>query len=486
MTTALNWDWSNEADFNDEKISADLLERNKYAKYIYEISSARGKDNHFALNINAQWGAGKTHFVKRLASTIKDAHPTVYIDAWKQDYSDDPLLAIFSCIIEQLGQQSDKFITISKKVEKKLIFLFKDLAPLLIKEVINGATGTKLGDAAKGITEGLIKLHNNKNNAIIDIKKDISEWVQLIKNQDAMEKNLPIYIFIDELDRCRPSYAIKLLEIVKHIFDVSGVVFIISTDTNQLQHSIKVIYGNEFDASHYLSRFFDRRFILPSPSMEQLLIQRTPDTFKESFNDAGKSTNYLPCDFDSYIKSCSSIFKAMDISLRESVKYYDKLCDLLLTQNKYFDSYLLLILICLNEKDNYIYSEIKNDREVTTSKSIFISNPIHLYFDLSIQKTLVDFFNGSGHISPRNNFSTKELSTTILGYTKSSITMMQYKEPFSYFGTERTHWRDGGISQTSDLDTYLKMTLARIKGNGMEIENKHYFDLVELSTLMSD
>ncbi|WP_250870482.1 P-loop NTPase fold protein [Hafnia paralvei] len=116
MTTVLNWDWSNETDFNDEKISADLLERNKYAEYIYKISSVRGKDSHFALNINAQWGAGKTHFVKRLASTIKDAHPTVYIDAWKQDYSDDPLLAIFSCIIEQLGQQSDKFITISKKL----------------------------------------------------------------------------------------------------------------------------------------------------------------------------------------------------------------------------------------------------------------------------------------------------------------------------------------------------------------------------------
>lgn len=485
MTTDLNWDWSNEADFNDEKISADLLERNKYAEYIYKISSIRGKNNHFALNINAQWGAGKTHFVKRLAATIQNAHPTVYIDAWKQDYSDDPLLAIFSCIIEQLGQQSDKFITISKKVEKKLVFLFKDIAPLLIKEVINGTTGTKLGDSAKGIAEGLIKLHNNKNNAIIEIKKDISEWVQLIKNRDAMEKNLPIYIFIDELDRCRPSYAIKLLEIVKHIFDVSGVVFIISTDTNQLQHSIKVIYGHDFDASHYLSRFFDRRFILPSPPMEELLIQRTPDTFIESFDNAGKPSNNLPCDFDFFIKSCSSIFKAMDISLRESIKYYDKLCDLLLTQNKYLDSYLLLILICLNEKDNNIYSEIKKNRDLTTSTSILLSNPISLYFNLSLQKTLVDFFQGTG-INPRNNLETEKASSTILQYIKSSMAMEQYKEPNSNSGRDRISWRKGGLLQKSDLDTYLKMTLARIKGTDMEIENKNYFDLVELSTLMSD
>lgn len=486
MTTALNWDWSNEADFNDEKISADLLERNKYAKYIYEISSARGKDNHFALNINAQWGAGKTHFVKRLAYTIKDTHPTVYIDAWKQDYSDDPLLAIFSCIIEQLGQQSDKFITISKKVEKKLIFLFKDLAPLLIKEVINGATGTKLGDAAKGITEGLIKLHNNKNNAIIDIKKDISEWVQLIKNQDAMEKNLPIYIFIDELDRCRPSYAIKLLEIVKHIFDVKGVVFIISTDTNQLQHSIKVIYGNDFDASHYLSRFFDRRFILPSPSMDYLLIKRTPDTFIGYFKDQEKPTNNLPCDFDFYIKSCSSIFKAMDISLRESIKYYDKLCDLFLIQNRYFDIYLLIILMCLNEKDNLVYSEIKNSSDMSTLKNRIITNCITLYFDLSERNTRVEYFSTHVGLNTINSYGTEKVSTSIWNYIETSIKTINYEKPYSSSGQTKKHWYSGGISNTPSLDNYLKITCAKIKDKDMEIGINDYFDLVELSTLMSD
>lgn len=484
MTTALNWDWSNEADFNDEKISADLLERNKYAKYIYEISSARGKDNHFALNINAQWGAGKTHFVKRLASTIKDAHPTVYIDAWKQDYSDDPLLAIFSCIIEQLGQQSDKFITISKKVEKKLIFLFKDLAPLLIKEVINGATGTKLGDAAKGITEGLIKLHNNKNNAIIDIKKDISEWVQLIKNQDAMEKNLPIYIFIDELDRCRPSYAIKLLEIVKHIFDVSGVVFIISTDTNQLQHSIKVIYGNEFDASHYLSRFFDRRFILPSPSIEQLLKKQSPDAVLSNFDSFEHKLHPQPANTVSFIESCSSIFQCLNISLREAIKCYDKYCDLLLTQNMNLNGYLLLILICLSEKNNAIYSQIKNNHNLLSNQPL-PQKEVTLSFNLSTEVTGVFYFTPKNGYTNRNSLACKNVTVDITHYIKSSIDVINIKDPYTVQGKQKEHWSDGGLSYDNTLESLLKITSTRAKTDNNEMPISNYFDLVELSTLIS-
>ncbi|TBL88912.1 P-loop NTPase fold protein [Hafnia alvei] len=485
MTTALNWDWSNEADFNDEKVSADLLERNKYAKYIYEISSARGKDNHFALNINAQWGAGKTHFVKRLASTIKDAHPTVYIDAWKQDYSDDPLLAIFSCIIEQLGQQSDKFITISKKVEKKLIFLFKDLAPLLIKEAINGATGTKLGDAAKGITEGLIKLHNNKNNAIIDIKKDISEWVQLIKNQDAMEKNLPIYIFIDELDRCRPSYAIKLLEIVKHIFDVSGVVFIISTDTNQLQHSIKVIYGNEFDASHYLSRFFDRRFILPSPSIEQLLKKQSPDSVLLNFNSLEYKLHPQPTNADSFIKSCSSIFQCLNISLRESIKCYDKYCDLLLTQNMNVNGYLLLMLICLSENNIALYSEVKHNHKSLSLNQPLAQQEVTLSFDLSTEVTGVLRFASKNGYSTPNGFASQYITTNIIHYIKTAIDVINIKYPYTVQGNQKEYWSDGALSNDSSLESFLKMASTRTKTNNKEMPISNYFELVELSTLIS-
>ncbi|WP_241496697.1 P-loop NTPase fold protein [Aeromonas caviae] len=82
---------------------------------------------------------------------------------------------------------------------------------------------------------------------------------------------------IDELDRCRPSYAVEMLETIKHIFDISGVVFVLATDTEQLQHAIKVIYGEGFDAESYLGRFFHRRFTLGSISRREFIQQTIAD-----------------------------------------------------------------------------------------------------------------------------------------------------------------------------------------------------------------
>ena len=82
----------------------------------------------------------------------------------------------------------------------------------------------------------------------------------------AKENNdLPLVVMIDELDRCRPSYAVELLEVAKHLFSVDGIIFVLSLDRAQLAHSVRSIYGNEFGASGYLRRFFDIDYRLPDP-----------------------------------------------------------------------------------------------------------------------------------------------------------------------------------------------------------------------------
>ena len=74
---------------------------------------------------------------------------------------------------------------------------------------------------------------------------------------------LPMFVFIDELDRCRPSFAIELLEGVKHLFGIQGVCFVVSTNMAQLSESIKAVYGSGFDGYGYLKRFFDVEYSLP-------------------------------------------------------------------------------------------------------------------------------------------------------------------------------------------------------------------------------
>lgn len=68
---------------------------------------------------------------------------------------------------------------------------------------------------------------------------------------------------IDELDRCRPDYALSLLEIVKHFFNVSGVHFVLGVNLSELQNSVRVRYGSNVDAATYLQKFYSVVLRLP-------------------------------------------------------------------------------------------------------------------------------------------------------------------------------------------------------------------------------
>jgi hypothetical protein len=81
----------------------------------------------------------------------------------------------------------------------------------------------------------------------------------------------PLFVVVDELDRCRPDYALRMLEEIKHFFDVPGVVFILGLHGGQLSKSIKAVYGTEFDSDDYLRRFFTRRYELRSQSIVELV-----------------------------------------------------------------------------------------------------------------------------------------------------------------------------------------------------------------------
>lgn len=290
----IEWNWDRDDEYLGEKLPNDTLDRQKYASHLYGVCIARGKKSNLVLNINAEWGAGKTYFTKRLAKTISSVHPTIYIDAWKEDFSDDPLLTVFSSIKEQLTGQSDKFTTLINKTIANIGPLLKTATPLILKGLVKKYIDVDaITDLTKDLSVKLLELHSEKSKKINNIKKGISEWVRFIEQQDGIEKELPLFIIIDELDRCRPDFAINLLEITKHIFNIPGVVFVIATDTEQLQHSIKVVYGNEFSASHYLNRFFDRRFLLPSPKMLDFLTTISGGDFTDNFDDYKKKLS--PC-----------------------------------------------------------------------------------------------------------------------------------------------------------------------------------------------
>lgn len=248
----------------------------------YELRS----DESFVLNINAKWGYGKTYFLQSIKKELEKNHKVIYFDAWQNDFTKEPLLAFISVMSEELKEY---FETKDKKANAFFKIAFKSSLPLIISILAKQATGCTL-DELMEISEEEKTDETNKNSNISDIKTGISSLMSkateialqehsdiktsidkfkidmknlLIKIND--DKELPLFILIDELDRCRPNYAIELLESIKHLFDIPGIIFLIATDSKQLSHSINAVYGEKFASEKYLKRFFDQEYTLKEP-----------------------------------------------------------------------------------------------------------------------------------------------------------------------------------------------------------------------------
>ncbi|MEH8123200.1 KAP family P-loop NTPase fold protein [Aeromonas veronii] len=355
---AVQWDGPGAIASSEEILSADRLDRARYAEFLTNYLAAEGKQRNYVLNLNAEWGAGKTWFIKRWYMELKAHYPTVYIDAWQQDFSDDPLLTVISSIIEQLKEEAGSR-QLSPYLSTKLASLLKATAPIVTKALFKKVSGINIDDVQDVITaddagklvESLFQDTRKKTEAVQLLKHEIKQWVEAIIGKK--KKQAPAFILIDELDRCRPSYAVEMLETIKHIFDIQGVVFVLATDTEQLQHSIKVIYGEGFHASAYLRRFFRRQFALKEISKASFIesYMTIDDALFEQlfprFKTIGEFSLLL-----------SVLADAFSLQLRDIEQYIDKVKAAISNFSDSFDLVIFSILLLAKEREPELYRQI--------------------------------------------------------------------------------------------------------------------------------
>ncbi|MGN5221021.1 KAP family P-loop NTPase fold protein [Aeromonas veronii] len=336
-----------------EELAGDRLERARYADFLTNYLAAEGKQRNYVLNLNAEWGAGKTWFIKRWYMELKAHYPTVYIDAWQQDFSDDPLLTVISSIIDQLKMIAGKENPIPEGMRQRLLGLFKVGGKLALKAAIKKAGLEEddfylEGDDANQLVDALCSNQKERYESIQYLKQEIRQWVEGAVGLGNGELDYPAFILIDELDRCRPSYAVEMLETIKHIFDIPKVVFVLATDTEQLQHAVKVIYGADFDAHTYLSRFFSRRFSLLAGSKRNFIESNLSNSVlvDHSFDKAWPKGLNL----ESLATVLSSISDACQLSLRSTEKLIDRITLVLLNiERDDVNIVFLVYLLALHE-----------------------------------------------------------------------------------------------------------------------------------------
>lgn len=238
------------------------------------------QEGSWSIAINGDWGSGKTFFVKQCKYVLdclnssnnfqkeninseklfnrenlddinKKPFRTVYYDAWEHDNETDPIQSLLACIA-----------TSNWAIKLKEVLIPVLTAGLRLVEMFTPIKTDKL-------VEAINKQVQNYKDKEIDFEKLKKEFY------DALTKLAPengqLIVFVDELDRCKPTYAIKVLERIKHYFSVPNITFIFSVDLSQLQNTVKRYYGEEFDGYHYLDRFFDLVINLPEPDLDNYL-----------------------------------------------------------------------------------------------------------------------------------------------------------------------------------------------------------------------
>ena len=236
--------------------------------------------------VDAPWGTGKTTFLRMWKQHLHNCgFSVVEFNAWETDFSEDPLVALTAEITKGLEEQlpPNSGIDVSnlrKQAGKILLAVGSNAIRLATQGVVDPAT-IKANGEEESSAELRMKTHLGIQQYIRDFKDSLQRAASTVRETN---EGRPLVVVIDELDRCRPPYAIELLEMAKHLFAVDNIIFILATNRSALAHSVKVVYGSELDADGYLRRFFDIDFRLPKPKREN---------FVRAMLNASQITDYL-------------------------------------------------------------------------------------------------------------------------------------------------------------------------------------------------
>lgn len=237
--------------------------------------------------LDGDWGSGKTTFIKqwcRLVETAPHHARTIYFDAFSHDYRQDPFVALTTAILAAANHDKSSRVEAFKEMAIKV---GKFVAPALAGAAVNFATGGILSSlpsrtlaentsattaelAEKWLAERLDKA-TSEAKLLEDFRKSLS---RLALQSNAGTENHPLVLVVDELDRCKPSFALDCIELIKHLFSVPGVCFVLVTKLDHLAAILKGRHGGEFDAATYLHKFYDLSVrlpdIAPNPNQKRL------------------------------------------------------------------------------------------------------------------------------------------------------------------------------------------------------------------------
>lgn len=406
----------------------DRLDRKKYAEFLKTLIEncddyrREDSDGAYVIAIDSPWGTGKTRFAKMLRNYLEDrtkdmsddsspgkkaVFNAIYYNSWDTDFSNDALQPLIHTITRSPEFKPDEFgeagEEILEKFKKSAIAVAKVAGFALIHHFL-GETAAEvakaLDDASSEVKADPLEEYQSRLDLLQGFKDSLRDLI-------AHTKQKKLVIIVDELDRCRPTYAIQTLEVVKHLFDVNGLVFIFALDIKQLSCSIKTVYGQDMESIGYLCRFFDYISNCPNPNYDKFIADSVVEINKKNA-----------------ITNCASVLKnpenpliefiefVLDISKNNPLSYRDittLLASYRMLLNERLQNYTFLpilklyfLLLFMKYKYPAAFIELVSDKGVNDING-FVANLVSIHLDsimeiqllaLNVKKRLdiFDFF----------------------------------------------------------------------------------------------
>jgi hypothetical protein len=275
--------------------------------------------------IDSKWGEGKTWFGRRWNATLQDGgFHTAYIDCFQRDHLDDPFTMIAGEFLELAKAGKPEIQVKLLDVGKKLgVSLLPAATKLAVNTLGHWAIGNAQlsDDLAKGFEAidasaagALEKIVASRLEEYQESNKSVSAFKATLMEM-ASDTKKPIVVFLDELDRCRPDFAVRTIERVKHFFDVPGVVFVLLLNRRQLAAAVEGLYGPKVDAEAYLAKFIPISLNLP----KRVSVERHGDDDNRKHCRSELSRLGFPStqNTEAFVSAMGTFATVMGLSLRD-------------------------------------------------------------------------------------------------------------------------------------------------------------------------
>lgn len=264
----------------------DVLNRKDFIdKLIQLVEGFADKKQGCCFGIDGAWGSGKTFVLEKFEEqlrviqseeTARDKYYVFHYDCWQYDYYEEPAIAIIVAILDEIDRENSLFSKDVENAGKVAVETVRATLKKIASELCKNKIGIDLIEVASEVLDKTDKDEIRDFDSLYSFKKSLEETRYCIKE---IAKDKTVVIVVDELDRCLPTYSIKVLERLHHIFNgLDNVIVIVSMDKSQLEHSIKAIYG-DIDVDVYL-----RKFISFKVSLDNGVASQYAEKYSEYFS----------------------------------------------------------------------------------------------------------------------------------------------------------------------------------------------------------